>query len=98
MTEILAIQKRLVLTHTALVYSDKQWGYLKINSTASEIISLPITMNTAYIALAGDMGAGAFPLGASADKTTLHVFQQATQQIFPIIEGWWFCIGKVNVD
>jgi len=75
----------------------RQWGYLKINATPSIVIPLVIAIDVAYVALAGDGGEGAYSLGSSANKTDIAIHQKATQQeIPPIIEGWWICIGAVN--
>ena len=52
-----------------------QWGYSNGN-TKTWVATLPISSTQSYAAVAGDAGAGAFPIGANANSNTIHFYQQ----------------------
>ena len=52
-----------------------QWGYSNGN-TKTWVATLPINSHQSYAAVAGDAGAGAFPIGANANSNTIRFYQQ----------------------
>lgn len=52
-----------------------QWGRSNGN-TKTWVDTLPISSSQSYLALAGDAGAGAFPIGADANSNTIRFYQQ----------------------
>lgn len=52
-----------------------QWGRSSGN-TKTWVATLPISSSQSYLALAGDAGAGAFPIGADVNSNTIHFYQQ----------------------
>lgn len=53
----------------------RQWGYSNGN-TKTWVATLPINSHQSYAAVAGDAGAGAFPIGANANSNTIRFYQQ----------------------
>ena len=69
---------------------DKQWGRSNGN-TKTWVATLPISSSQSYLALAGDAGAGAFPIGADANSNTIRFYQQ----IDTAVGLYYFVISKV---
>lgn len=53
-----------------------QWGTSNGN-TKTWVATLPISSSESYAALAGDVGAGALPIGANANSNTICFYQQS---------------------
>lgn len=70
----------------------KQWGVSSFSTTKTEI-SLPIAFRSSLATFAGDVGAGAYPLGATADTTTIYVWQTKLSGSAAIIVFYWASIG-----
>ena len=67
-----------------------QWGRSNGN-TKTWVATLPISSSQSYLALAGDAGAGAFPIGADANSNTIRFYQQ----IDTAVGLYYFVISKV---
>ena len=82
---------KMVLTASGVKYNIAQNGYICFGSFFGSLIlqwgtsygttetwaaTLPISSSKSCVALAGDVGAGAFPIGANADSNTIYFYQQ----------------------
>lgn len=56
-------------------FAFEQWGTC-YGTTETWAATLPISSSKSCVALAGDVGAGAFPIGANADSNTIYFYQQ----------------------
>lgn len=57
----------------------RQWG-TSYGTKETWAATLPISSSKSCVALAGDVGAGAFPIGANADSNTIYFYQQRTNK------------------
>lgn len=73
-----------------LVY--RQWGVGAFSTSKTEI-SLPIAFRSSWATFAGDVGTGAYPLGATADTTTIYVWQSNLSGSVASIVFYWASIG-----
>lgn len=53
----------------------KQWGHT-LSTQKQWSITLPISVSESCLALAGDVGLGAYSIGAMADSKTITFYQQ----------------------
>ena len=67
-----------------------QWGRSNGN-TKTWVATLPISSSQSYLALAGDAGNGAFPIGADANSNTIRFYQQTDNAT----GLYYFVISKV---
>lgn len=57
----------------------EQWGTGYLNRVASQVVNLPLSVNSILFVAAQDGGDGAFTLGAMGEDRTLRIYQSATQ-------------------
>lgn len=53
----------------------QQWG-ISNGNTKTWVATLPISSSESYAALAGDAGAGAYPIGVKANSSTICFYKQ----------------------
>lgn len=66
-----------------------QWGNGDVSGT-SAIIQFPVNFGTCFQILAGDVGSGAHPLGASGTNTTATIYNASA----PRVTYQWIAVGK----
>lgn len=70
-----------------------QWGRAGILKVQSATFALPVSCKVIYLALAGDDGFGANPLGINSDGTTATVYQPADTASQRNVMLYWLIIG-----
>lgn len=71
----------------------RQWGRAGILKVQSATFALPVSCKVIYLALAGDDGFGANPLGINSDGTTATVYQPADTASQRNVMLYWLIIG-----
>lgn len=99
---------KMVLTASGVKYNIAQNGYVCLGSffggliiqwgvgafsTSKTEISLPLAFRSSWATFAGDVGTGAYPLGATADTTTIYVWQSNLSGSVASIVFYWASIG-----